>query len=727
MVFEAIRRALPRGRERQMLLAAASAAAMAFAFSDAAYAQTDTDQVETVVVTAQKHAENVQNVPISITAISAESALRQGVNTTDDLAIVTPALNLTHVSQTPLVFIRGVGTQNSTTGEEGSNPIYVDGFYNPSLAGSLLALNNIERVEVLKGPQGTLFGRNATGGAINIITRTPSDTPSLSASIGYGNYNTATGSFYGTTGITDNLAADIAVYENYQGDGWGKNLYNGKTANYSREFAGRSKWLFTPDASTNITFAADYERTSTDIGFAWRPVQGAYTPILLQTLHGYYNTDLNVPPTGVTTQWGVSLRADRDFDWFQLVSMTEFRHETNPYDFDQDASSLPLVNAIFSPQRSHVFTQELQIQSLPNSKISWIGGLFYLDEDAFSELTLSGLAFAPLGGVDTRLGDIRSHSVAGYAQTTIPIGWNTDLTVGGRYTEDRKHYVATETNALFTLPNDIHKKWPKLTWRFALDHHFTDDIMGYLSASRGYKAGSFSIVAPSADPTKAGVNPETLTAYEAGLKTEFFDHRLLVNSALFTYQYKNIQLNQIISGTQFLLNAASAKISGLDFDLTTVPIDNLTLTAGFSALFRHSYGKFPGTPETTPNPINFGGNTSFTEDTDGNTMILSPNWDVTLGASYDIPLNGDGDLELSTNYLYNSGFYWEPGNRVKQNAYGLVNAQAAWTLPDDRWRIRVWGKNLASTKYLIFFSSSVSDTGAPAAPRTYGIAVDLNL
>lgn len=714
-----------------VLLAAWTAASMRSAVAQVAGADVAGQpaahgELEEITVTAEKREEKSQNVPISINAITAAGAQSLGVTSTSDLAVVAPGVNLTQVSQNPLLYIRGVGTQNTVTGEEGSNPVYVDGIYDPSLAAGTFALNNIDRIEVLKGPQGTLFGRNATGGAINIVTRDPSSTPQAQLSVNYGNYNAYGGSFYGTTGVAPGLAADVAYAGNGQGEGYGRNLFNGVGIGETYENAIRTKWLYTPDDTTKITFSADYDHRNSNLGIAIGVVPGAVGELNLQRYTGnWQNVNENQQPWGFVSQWGTSLRISHDFAEVRAVSMTSYRAVVADYNYDQDSTALPLVNAEFH-SRTNDYTQEFQIQSLPGSAIQWVGGAFYLHSNANSDpLNLNGLAFEPAGGVNLRSGIITTNSIAGYGQATIPLGDQTDLTAGVRYTHDHKSLAASnEFPDLPYLPaldstRDDSKSWQAVTWRGALSHRFSDELMVYGSVSKGYKAGNFSVI----NIENPVVNPETLYAYELGVKSDLFERRVRLNAALFDYDYKNIQLQDIVQGTQILLNAASAKIKGLDADLEVLPIDQLKIGAGISRLFTHNYTNFPNAPATVPNPATIGGNADFEINASGKQMVHSPNASGNVSAEYRVPTSR-GDFAVSAVDVYTTSFAWEPDNRVRQGGYAVLNAALAWDLPDNRYRIRLMGKNLLDKQYAMFFSSSINDSYSPAPPRTYGVAFD---
>jgi iron complex outermembrane receptor protein len=684
-------------------------------------------QLEEIIVTAQKRSENLQNVPIAINAVSAAALQRAGITSTDDLMGVAPAMNISRLALTPIVFIRGVGTQYVQPGQEGSNPIYVDGFYNPSAPGAAFSFNNIERIEVLKGPQGTLFGRNATGGAINVITQDPSATPAFSGSIGYANYQTLETTAYVTGPLGDKLTADLASYYHDQNQGWGTNLTTGQAVNRTEEVAVRSKVQYRPDDATVFTLGGDFSRSRSDYGVAWQQLPGAFASISHETYTGNrYDVHENLQPAGLTRQWGVNLRASHDLNFAELVSMSNYRDVVSNFDYDQDASSVPLVNAIF-PSYTKAFTQELQIQSLPSSPVQWIGGAFYLhSKDASATATLSGLAFEAAGlQSELRYGVIQTDSIAGYGQATVPLGASTDITGGLRYTHDKKDFDASQTLTTLDgtstlLPKRASADWSKLTWRGAISHRFSDQFNVFASVSRGYKSGNFLITNQYNPP----IAPETLDAYELGFKSDLFDRRLRLNASAYHYNYQNIQLTQIVSGQSVIFNAAAAKVDGLDVDIAAVPVEHLTITASTSSLFRHEYTQFPNAPGTIVNPPSVGGNTPIVIANDaGADMIHAAAFTASLSTNYEIPTSA-GTFAINGTLIHSSGFPWEVDNRVRQSSYNLVNTQMSWQLPNEHYRVRVWGRNIFDKNYLTWFSSSISDSGVWGAPRTFGVAFD---
>jgi iron complex outermembrane receptor protein len=256
-----------------------------------------------------------------------------------------------------------------------------------------------------------------------------------------------------------------------------------------------------------------------------------------------------------------------------------------------------------------------------------------------------------------------------------------------------------------------------MTWRTALDHKFNDDIMAYVSYNRGFKSGLFNNV----NPTQKAVYPEVLDAYEVGLKTELFDKKLRLNAAAFYYSYTNIQIQEILAGSQLTLNAAAAHIKGADADFEFRPIRNLSFQGGVSFLDGR-YTNFPNAPHLVANPL--GGDTQTTlVNAAGYPTVHTPKFTGDLAATYKIP-SSVGDFALSGSYAYNSGFSWFPDDSVRQPAYSLVSAALEWKPLDRSWGVRLWGHNLTGAKYYSYATeTTLGNYGSPAAPTTFGITL----
>ena len=678
--------------------------------------------LQEIIVTAQRRGEDLQSVPLTVSAISAQDAERMGVTDTSSLTAAVPGLDFSRQANAATPFIRGVGATSSLIGNEASVATYVDGVYISAPQAALFTLNNIEHIEVDKGPQGTLFGRNATGGVVQVNTRDPSQDSSFDAQLGYGNYRTTSQSLYATTGISKDLAADIALFDVYQSKGWGKDVSTGVDAYMARDFGGRTKLLWTPSEATRITLSADFSVSEGEEGLGLSPLPGTLGLDGVTSNSGFFNTAVAPNDYYKSTDYGGSLKVEQDLGWAKLLSISAARRYRVPFGLDQDATPLPLIEANIQG-RDRSYSEEIQLQSTGTKKITWIGGVYYLnDVSDYQPLGLSGLALQGLPYSDVfSTQNLRSYSVFG--QTSIEVIDATHLTVGARYTSDHRGIVGETVlplgpggSPIAAEPSSQSAVFSKPTWRVALDHQFTNDLLGYVSYNRGFKSGVFDALAYS----NPAVKPEVLDAYEAGVKSEFFAHRLRINGSAFDYKYKNIQIDQLENGVSTLLNAAKAKIYGADLDIAVVPFNGLTLGTAMEYLHGR-YQSFPNAPLYTPLPS--GGDLPSSFNAAGNTTVRSPDFVGNVTASYTIPVS-IGNFDIVVGDYYNSGFYWNPDDRIKQPAYTLVNASVTWSSPKADWDVRVWGKNLTDRRYYSYETDQeFGDDASPAAPLTYGIKV----
>ena len=447
---------------------------------------------------------------------------------------------------------------------------------------------------------------------------------------------------------------------------------------------------------------------------------------------GFYNDRAGIPEFVNTVQGGGSLTIKHDFGALNFNSITSYRKTHVDQGFDNDSTPVAAVDVLINDQETRTFTQEVQLLSPSSSKISWIvGGFFMRDRSGFDGPIGLGLYGSIAGGTGVLIhGDIDTQSYSGYAEATLPLDDNTKLTGGIRYTHD-KRTVGGGTNLVGTnVPGDSHVIFviapytvqPSFsqgqpTWRANISHNFDRDVMVYASYNRGFKSGNFNLTAPSSPAYKA----EKIDAYEVGFKAETPDHKLRLNAAAFIYKYKDLQLTQLTGGSLNITNAASANIKGIDVDGQIIATSWLNFRFG-GALLDAKYANYTGAQFSVRNPdgtttIGSGGPQG---DLSGFDLTRSPHATANIGAFVAYPV-GDGKLKANVNYAYNSGFKWESDNRLKQNAYGLVNAQIGWNAPNDRFSVDVFAKNLTNTKYSVWMVSTTNgDLYAPAAPRLWG-------
>ena len=697
----------------------------AFAQSDAAGDAVSSEGVGDIIVTAQRRSERLQDVPIAITAVSAERLSNTGAAGASDLAILTPSLNVPVTQGYFQPRIRGVGTLAFGPGIENPIATYIDGVYLAAANSSLLNFSDVQRVEVLKGPQGTLFGRNATGGLIQIVTRDPKEGLYGSADVTYGNYEQI-GVNAMLSGGSDQVRGSVAGFYKYQGEGYGTNLATGRTTNRPlRNYGVRGKLLFTPGDTTKITLAGDYafsEGSYPDLsgpqglpGLFGSPLPGSV-----------YNTNSDYQASHRASGGGGSLHVEQELGDLKLVSITAYRESRTDYRIDYDGSPNPFLK-ITNTQKDSQFSQELQLASGSGSPISWIVGAYFFDFKGSmdpSKVEFAGPTVGTPPVTQTQItGDQKGTSWAGFGQVTVPLGDRTKLTGGIRYTTEKRTIDSVEEVTIQGAAAPVQtvgadeSRFNKVTFRAAIDHKLADDVLVYASFNRGFKSGGFNLLTPN-DP---GYEPETLDAYETGVKVEAFDRKLRINTAFFYYDYTNIQLPFFTdTGLVGIANGPSAKLYGADVDFEFVPMPQLHIFGGASYI----HNRFGSYPDAVANIAQADGTIlTTTEDATGNSLPFTSKFSGNIGLEYRIDV-GNGDLAFNVNYYYNDGYALEVDNRNKQDAYELVSGSIGWTSQDERLSLKVWGKNLTNSIVYNQFSSGSTGYGASyQPPRTYGVTL----
>ncbi len=710
----------PSGRQGPAATGSASAASPQLAVSQ-------NDGIEDIVVTAQKRSENLQNVPIAITAITGNQLNATGVGLTTDLITVIPGLNYTNNAGVyAQAKLRGIGTGSNGPGIENPVATYIDGVYISSMSGALLALNDVEQVAVLKGPQGTLFGRNATGGLIQITTRSPQDTPTADLSVGYGNLDTVTAAGYLSGGLAPGLSASVSAYYQNQNDGFGKNLYNGDDVYKARTLAGRAKVKWEPFDTTTIVLSADYSKLQGPLD-GLRPVAGSYNVLGQQFAGGGYDVNENIQPAARLEQYGYSGTITQDVGSLQVQSITAYRNTLNRTNLDYDETPVSLTN-VFIRQYNRQLSQEFQLQPKNKGKLQWIlGGFYFWARDGYDGTQTNGTTI-PNGITQIQNSSQTVNSLAAYAQATYPIFEDTNLTGGIRYTTDLRK---ENGRADLFLPNGMivgttlssgRQRFSKVTYRLSVDHRFSSDLLAYVSYNRGFKSGAFLLQDFPVDILR----PETLDAYEVGVKSDLFDRHLRINVASFYYDYQNIQLQLLNRGILTAYNGTGARFYGADGDIEARLSHGLTFTAGASYL--HSAYKdfqaFTATPVVPvfPPPVGRpnGGNIIGLGNVGGNQVQAAPSFTLNFGGNYRIDV-GRGHLDFDANYYHNSGWYAEADNRLRQGPYDTVNASIAYTPGWNGLTVSVYGKNLSNTYYAAYLGEAdIGNNITPAPGRTYG-------
>lgn len=688
-------------------------------------------RVEEIVVTAQRRAENLQRVPIAITVVSGAQLTNAGVTSLPTLATVAPGLNArTSGGGVFQPSIRGIGTSSNVV----ENPValYIDGVYIPNQNEANQDLPDVEQIAVLKGPQGTLFGRNATGGVIQITTRRPTQNFDLQTKAEIDNYATLRGGLLVSGGLAPGIAASISADYAHQGRGWGDNLTTGNdTFRLAHSLSLRGKLLFEPTPDTSILLIGDYLDRKT-FTYTFVPYPGTAFTRALPGPYDKQDTYSPVDPFATFKGGGVSLTIEQKFDAVKLVSISAYRRGNTSYLFDDAPTGTPTfyVGVGKGDQPNRSFTQELQLASIGSGPLTYTFGLFYY-HNSNANLPVLRQFFPPFYGVAAgpptanqttqTYGKETTESVAPFGQVGIKILRDTTLTLGARYTyEDRNldgrvvlnRYNGTSTTLLYTPPSATIRK---PTWRIALDHQFTPNVLGYVSYNRGIKSGGFNIL----NPANPAYLPEKLDAYEAGFKSELFDRRLRLNVGGFYYDYNNLQVTQYVGISQAIVNGAKARLYGADIDFNLRATPELSLSGGLELLHAR-FVSYPNAVGSTPIPA--GGAVLFPIDASGNRIPQSQKFAGTLAVDYEKPVSF-GTLHANVTANHSGSYFFEADNFLRQEPYTLLNASLGWRSRNQHYSLTFWGRNLLDA--IVLNNGTSQAIGYPVSygqpPRTFGM------
>lgn len=710
--------------------------------------------LEEIVVTAQKRAESVQDVPISISAMSADFVGKVGAQSVDDLGIHTPGLE-TRVTQPtqPRFSIRGITTTDFGIAADPAVAVYVDGVYSGRSGASMTAFQDLERIEVLKGPQGTLFGKNAAAGAIHLISNKPSQDFEGSAKVTVGNYGKRKIEGMINVPLNDAMALRVNVMDNHT-DGYIENTVTGDDLADENNHGARAMLSWAVSDTTDVLFQIDYadvdQSAAVDIGAL------AHSDLYDDKVA------LDTTPKETLELWGGSITVESDFDPLTFTSITAMKRFESSNLRDQDGTNLFVpgpggAGYVFDSrnvEENTFFSQEFRLSDQSNESLRWTLGAMYSREHGKqdSEVYLSGDIVTGLSGgavvvpggsiySEVARGDLVSTSAAVYGDATYAINEQLDLTVGVRYTRDEKDYELTvpspsvdgvSTGApaglvFFDVVDGAKQddSWSNVSSRVVLDYAFAEDAMMYLSYATGYKAGGFN-------STQIGdaVDEETVTNIELGLKSTWFDNRLRLNAAVYSYEYEDLQEYSVIfTGglPSLVIRSQDAEGDGFEMDLTWAATENLTLSANYNYL----------DTEITEYPL-LAGETAA-DDRTGKSLPNVADETYSVGAEYILPVADVGDLIFRADYSYvgerdaDLEAAVDPVAAALRSQYiddledSYTNLSARITLEsaEGDWNVSLWGKNLTDEEHLINMDAVVVGTvaGIRAAPRTYGIDV----
>ncbi|MBL8644948.1 MAG: TonB-dependent receptor [Rhodospirillaceae bacterium] len=685
--------------------------------------------VEEIIVTAQKRAESLQDVPISIVAVSAAALEKSGVTTLDALQRLAPGLTISAVGSgfVSYTYIRGGGTNQIDTGSDPSVAYFVDEVYVGGTAGLQFDLFDIERVEVLKGPQGTLFGRNAAVGAISVTTKRPSPDFGATADIQGGKYGdfALRGSATGPLSGNDNLSYRLSAGYKRR-DAYTDNLAGTGDPGDVDSLGGRAQLQYEDDGLT-VLLSADGLRarngmTNQFISTANKSglVSAAVIPTL-PTNESFYRHYYNA--VGHEDQDAASLtgRIEAETAIGTFTSISAYRRNTFDRVQDQDATLAPSF-LLTSKEKDKTFSQEFRLAG-EGEAYRWLTGLYYYHGRVDQNFLVNAGPAFPTAVVQntfaTDVGRITANSYAAFAQFTYDFTDDLALTLGGRYTKDKKRNVRSVKGFLAPAPFTV---TPRDTWEsfdpaVTLTFDISPDVMAYASYRQGYKSGGFQALLV-ATPALASTpfSPEKVDSYEVGFKSSALDRRFTLDSALFWTDITNQQILRITgTAVQTIDNAGATRTKGVDLSMALMPAPELRLDASMTyqeARFR----------------VYQNGTVSYA----GNAQLRSPDFTGAFSAEYTVALANQAELIWRAEYTRQSRVYFDAANTqvvgIFQPGFGLLNGRITYQPQNADWSVSAWAKNLGGTTYYRNVApSGLTGLAVPGDPFTFGLSARVSL
>lgn len=713
------------------------------------------EALEDIVVTARKRSEGLQDAPIAISAITSKGLEDRGITNTSELAASTPNLvfgtstGTSGSNSASAIFIRGIGQVDYTLNTDPGVGVYIDGVYVARSLGSILDLADVERVEILRGPQGVLFGRNTIGGAISVTTAKPTGELQGSAELTGGGYN-----LFGARGMINIPISSRLMFRAVAGrtrrDGYVLQIPTGKDLGDDNSLVGRATLRWLPTDNVDISLSVDGTRTRENgaplVGVAINgsaPFAAFYNgavagalgcappPGPLNNSNCYNSGQLTGSRFSTNSAnalrsnldvLGGSLNIEVDLGGAKVKSITAYR-ELDSHSARDDHAPVKVAETTIDLTHRQ-FSQELQLAGRSfGGSLDWTTGIYYFDEKGSEQNVVNFSVVDILSG-----GNVHNNSFAVFGQATYTILPGLSLTAGARYTTDTKRFTPDQIVlaaytpnvppvGTFVLPNvEVVNKSEKFTPMATLSYKWTSDIMTYATYSEGFKGGGFTQRVFPPLPETPQFKPEFVKVYEIGAKTSFFDNRLRLNSAVFHTDYSNLQINVLQGVAPVTRNAGKARIDGAELEVTAALLKGLLLDFGLGYLDAKYQEVDPAAVGVTVN----------------STLANTAKWTVSGGLSYKLELGGIGELTPHVDWSYRSHTFNDAINSpaIAQPGYHVVNASLAFETLDGQTRFVLAGTNLTNESYILGGFADLRTSGfaeaAYSRPRSWSISVRHN-
>ncbi|WP_084421729.1 TonB-dependent receptor [Henriciella litoralis] len=686
-----------------------------------------------VTITAQRRAESLQDVPVTVTAFGAEEIKNARIQQIDDIVSRTPGLSFDAFPATQArLFIRGIGSSDRGAAGDPSSAVFLDEVYLGRPAMVAFDAFDLERIEVLKGPQGTLFGRNVVGGAINVITKRP-DLEGFDAgtSLTYGNYNRLDGAGFVNLPFANGSSA-VRVSGSYRShDGYVENRFLNEDVEDQDTLSGRVQFYTEPTETMRVHLTLDGTRDRSS-----GPANHVLELDSSDPLSNFYSQNFDPDVTygsrvGFQDRDTYGLRGEiaNDFSFGTLTFLASYRDLDYGFNYDFDGGNpdptSPGFNGVdissdspdVSGEQSELSSQELRLSSLPSSNIDWVVGLYrYAHEvDRLDVFTLDSALVAPIPLTEVFDQHAELDSYAVFGDVSVPVGDRWNIFGGLRYSKDEKSYTVGNLDSDAPLrADDIFEAsasadFDDWTYRAGLEFQATPDDMLYASISRGYKSGGFQDQPATAAEAVIPFEPESAIQYEIGQKSTLFDGAMIWNNTLFYLDYTDLQTVQTINGINVTNNAGAATIKGYETQLAVSPADGLNLAVAYAYT------------DATFDEFVEGG-----VDYSGNRISRTPEHKLTISPSYVYTFANGVDLTLAADYRYASEIFDDNSNQPPEvrDPTHFVDARAILGNFGNGLEVSLWGKNLTDERTRTFQAVFLgANFGAFSPPRTYGVTL----
>ncbi len=734
--------------------------------------------LEEIIVTSERRAQNLQAVPVSVSAFTGSFIDDARIDSFTDISTRVPGLAFTSLTKSvTFPALRGAVSSIFSPGVDQSVAIFIDDVYLGGAGDFDPDLFDLERIEVLRGPQGTLFGRNVMGGVINVVTRKPGNEirAALQGTVGDRSRLDIRGTASGPL-VKDRLFASLS-FSSRNRDGTAFNRTTGARVDDVNKDSVRARLTYAANDSLEFNLGADYTRDTSSVEA--RKFLGPAPTLPEFVAAGFMpNDDKNIVDQPAEASgdfdrkiYGVWGRINWDTEIGEVISITSYRRNDSSLPFS-DLIGTPLhLLGISSDNDLEQFSQELRIVSPGDQRLTWVAGLYYLNVQTTESrvghfMTIPGTLFHDFSvgagfadpltantSITDRFQDNKTNSYAIYGQATYTLTETVSITAGGRYTYDKKSgsfelrdltepgnnplNIFWSPEGFFSTPYE--ESWNAFTPRLTLDYKPNDDLMFYATLSKGFKSGGFTFqTSPIGSATP--FNPENAWNYEAGIKSRWLEDRLQLNATLYHVDYKNLQIETTLpTGVTIISNAGKSDVTGLELEVQARPIQGLDIWGSYT----YMDGRY----------LEFGG---FTADPDNTSaMAFTPDHAFSVGASYTVLFPSGASLRLMGDWQYKDDYLLEPRLPGEEapfltNYNEQINASITYIFANANWEVSLWGKNLTNERYKAYgqdlngmayseaqlFDSTSPDfiPGAAGAtmprfspPRTWGLSLTWKL